>query len=136
MNKGQKPMLPLWLSPTQIRFIPVGDEFISDCEGFIEELNNLSGHLIIRSDLDDREQSVGRKIRDAEKEWVPIIIVVGEKERTTKKFNPRFRKESIGDENRQYSIKDLKDLMSKLLLGYPNEPLPLKVHMSKRPKFK
>ena len=136
MNKGQKPMLPLWLSPTQIRFIPVGDEFISDCEDFIEELNNFSGHLNIRSDLDDREQSVGRKIRDAEKEWVPIIIVVGEKERTTKKFNPRFRKKSIGNENTQYSIKDLKDLMSKLLLGYPSEPLPLTFHMSKRPKFK
>jgi threonyl-tRNA synthetase len=136
MNKGQKPMLPLWLSPIQIRFIPVGDEFISDCEGFIEELNNLSGYLNIRSDLDDREQSVGRKIRDAEKEWIPIIIVIGEKERNTKKFNPRFRKDSIGDENRQYSINDLIEMMSKLLSGYPNEPLPLEVHMSKRPKFK
>ena len=67
---------------------------------------------------------------------MPIIIVVGEKERTTKKFNPRFRKDSIGEENRQYSINDLNDMMSKLLLGYPNEPLPLAVHMSKRPKFK
>jgi threonyl-tRNA synthetase len=136
MNKGLKPMLPLWLSPTQIRFIPVGDEFISDCEGFIQEFNKLSEFLCIRSDLDDREQSVGRKIRDAEKEWIPIIIVVGEKERNTKKFSPRFRSESIGNENIQYSINDLNGLMSKHLKGYPCEPVPLAIHMSKRPKFK
>lgn len=136
MNKGLKPMLPLWLSPTQIRFIPVGDEFISDCNVFIKELENQSGHLCIRSDLDDREQSVGRKIRDAEKEWIPIIIVVGEKERSTKKFSPRFRKESIGDENKHYSINDLSELMSKQLSDYPTELLPLAVYMSKRPKFK
>ena len=42
MKQGKKPMLPLWLSPTQIRFIPVSEEFIIDCEKFIEEMNKLS----------------------------------------------------------------------------------------------
>ena len=120
----------------QIRFIPVGDEFITDCEEFIQELDKLSDYLYIRSDLDDREQSVGRKIRDAEKEWIPIIIVVGEKERSTKKFSPRFRSESIGKDNQQYSLRGLNGLMSKNLKGYPCEPMPLAIHMSKRPKFK
>ena len=41
MNKGQKPMLPFWLCPTQIRFVPVGDEFISDCEKFVKDLNKM-----------------------------------------------------------------------------------------------
>jgi threonyl-tRNA synthetase len=41
MNQGKKPMLPLWLSPTQVRFIPVADEFVSDCEKFIDELNKI-----------------------------------------------------------------------------------------------
>lgn len=71
INQGKKPMLPLWLSPTQIRFIPVADEFVSDCEKFIDELNKISPFYFIRSDIDDREESVGRKIRDAEKEWIP-----------------------------------------------------------------
>jgi len=136
MNQGQKPMLPLWLSPTQIRFIPVGDEFISDCEKFIDELNKLSEFLCIRSDIDDRDESVARKIRDAEKEWIPIIIVVGEKEKDKKKFNPRFRIENIGNSNISYNIRDLHKLISNQIKDFPQEPLPLSLYLSKRPKFK
>jgi len=130
IKQGKKPMLPLWLSPTQIRFIPVGDEFISDCEKFIDELNKASQYL------DDREESVSRKIRDAEKEWVPIIIVVGEKERNGKKFTPRFRSKDIGDSDKSYTIKELHELITKQTQSFPQESIPLSTHLSKRPKFK
>ena len=136
MNKGQKPMLPLWISPTQIRFIPVGDEFIDDCKKYADELNKLSDFYIIRSDIDDREESVSKKIRDAEKEWIPIIIVLGEKERDNKKCNPRFRSNIIGDNNKKYTTKELHDLITKQTKGFPQKPLPLSIYMSKRPKFK
>ena len=96
MNKGQKPMLPLWLSPTQIRFIPVKSDFVKICEKLIEDFNKKSPFIHIRADIDDREESVSRKIRDAEKEWTPIIVVVGEKESKSKTFSPRFRDKSIG----------------------------------------
>jgi len=134
MDKGKKPMLPLWLSPTQIRFIPIGDEFISDCKKLTEELH-LDEHYIIRSDIDDREESVGRKIRDAEKEWIPIIIVVGEKEKTSKKFKPRFRISKLGKE-KEYSIKEIQKLVKEITKGFPQKPLPLPLYLSKRPKFK
>jgi threonyl-tRNA synthetase len=136
MSKGQKPMLPFWLSPTQIRFIPVGDEFISDCKNFVDELNKISDYQIIRSDIDDREESVGRKIRDAEKEWIPIIIVIGEKEKHSKTFNPRFRTEDIGDSNKIYKLSDLHELISTKTKGLQYEPLPLPIYLSNRPKFK
>jgi threonyl-tRNA synthetase len=136
MKKGEKPMLPLWLSPTQIRFIPVGDEFIDDCEKYIDELNKNSEYQHIRADIDDREESVSRKIRDAEKEWTPIVIVVGEKEKKSKKFNPRFRVNSIGDSKKSYSIKELFDLIQKHSKGFPQKPLPLSTCLSQRPKFK
>jgi threonyl-tRNA synthetase len=136
MSKGQKPMLPLWISPTQIRFIPVGDEFINDCEKYVNDLNNLSELYHIRSDIDDREESVSRKIRDAEKEWIPIIIVVGEKEKIGQKFTPRFRVESIGDSNKSYSINELFELIKPKIKGFPQAILPLSTHLSKRPKFK
>jgi len=136
MNKGQKPMLPLWLSPTQIRFIPVGDEFIKDCEKFTQDLNSFSDYLCIRLDIDDREESVGRRIRDAEKEWIPIIIVIGEKEKQSKKFNPRFRSKKLGDENKSYSLKELHDLIIAKTKSYPQGLLPLSTYLSKRPKFK
>ena len=136
MNKGEKPMLPLWLCPTHIRFIPVGDEFISECEGFVDELKKMSEYICVRADIDDREQSVGRKIRDAEKEWTPVIVVVGEKEKTSKTFNPRFRKEGVGEDEKSYSLQELFDLVGAKVKKYPQEQIPHPVHLSKRPKFK
>jgi threonyl-tRNA synthetase len=136
INKGEKPMLPIWLSPTQIRFIPVGDEFVKECKKYIEELNDISNYLSIRADIDDREESVSKKIREAEKEWIPIIVVIGEKEKEKKKFNPRFRIKELGDENNEYSIKELHNLITDKTKYYPQEPLPMQLYLSKRPKFK
>jgi len=136
MSKGQKPMLPLWLSPTQIRFIPVSSDFVKTCEKIIEMFDQKSPCIHIRADIDDREESVSRKIRDAEKEWIPIIVVVGDKESKTKKFIPRFRDKTVSDENREYSLDELYDLISKSTANYPQHRIPLSVYLSKRPKFK
>ena len=136
MSKGQKPMLPIWLSPVQIRFIPVGSEFVETCKQFINEFNNISPFIHIRVDIDDREESVSKKIRDAEKEWTPIIIVVGDREKESKMFSPRFRIDKLGDSNKTYSINELHDLISKQTQGFPQKPLHLSTYLSKRPKFK
>ena len=136
MSKGEKAMLPLWLSPTQIRFIPLGDEFIADCEAYIEELQNHSSLELIRADIDDRDESVGRRIRDAEKEWTPIIIVVGEKEKTAGRFKPRFRSDQLGDNDNIYSLEEIAGIIDQYGKGFPTEPLPLPKFLSKRPRFK
>ena len=136
INKGQKPMLPLWLSPTQIRFIPVKSDFVQTCEKFIEEINKKSLYVHIRADIDDREESVSRKIRDAEKEWTPVIIVVGEKERKSKSFKPRFRDKTIGDDSRAYRLDELYNLIKDSTSGFPQQRIPLSVKLSQRPKFK
>ncbi len=136
MNQGKKPMLPLWLSPTQVRFIPVADEFVSDCEKFIDELNKISPFYFIRSDIDDREESVGRKIRDAEKEWIPYIVVVGEKERKEKAVLPRVRTSDLGQGDKPYTISQLHNLVLERVKDFPQQKLPLALYLSKRPKFK
>jgi len=136
MSKGQKPMLPVWLSPTQMRFIPVGSDFVKTCENFIDELNKKSPFINIRTDIDNREESVSRKIRDAEQEWVPIIVVVGEKENNSKTFTPRFRKKTIGEENKAYTLDELIKLICEITSDYPQHKIPQSVHLSKRPKFK
>ena len=136
MEKNIKPMLPLWLSPTQIRLIPVNEGFVEDCKKFIEEINSPSECYYVRADIDDREESVSRKIRDAEKEWIPIIIVIGEKERQDKKYKPRFRREDVGESNKYYSVKELHDLVLEKTKDFPQEPIPLPIYLSKRPKFK
>ncbi|MBS3748740.1 MAG: threonine--tRNA ligase [Candidatus Thermoplasmatota archaeon] len=136
MSKGEKAMLPVWLSPTQIRFIPLGDEFIGNCNAYIEELQNHSSLELIRADVDDRDESVGRRIRDAEKEWIPLIIVVGEKEKTAGRFKPRFRSSELGDNNKVYSLEELAGIIDSYGTGFPTEPLPLPRLLSKRPRFK
>ncbi len=136
MSKGEKPMIPLWLSPTQVRFIPIGDEFVKDCKKYVDELNDFSNYLYIRADIDDREESVSKKIREAEQEWIPIIIVLGNKEKEKKEFNPRFRIKELGDENKTYSIKEIHDIITEKTKSYPQEPLPIQLYLSKRPKFK
>ena len=136
INKGQKPILPIWLSPTQIRFIPVKSDFVKICEKFVEEFNKKSQYIHIRADIDDREESVSRKIRDAEKEWTPVIVVVGEKESKSKTFTPRFRDKTIGRENQTYKLDELYNLISGITSDYPQQRIPLSVNLSKRPKFK
>ncbi|MBU0496708.1 MAG: threonine--tRNA ligase [Candidatus Thermoplasmatota archaeon] len=136
MNQGHKPMLPLWLSPTQIRFIPVSSEYTTTCESFITAFNTKSSYIHLRADIDDREESVSKKIRDAEKEWIPVIIVVGEKETTQKTFTPRFRTPTLGKDNHTYTLDELYTLITQQTAEYPQHQLPLAVHTSKRPKFK
>jgi threonyl-tRNA synthetase len=136
MAQGKKPMLPLWLSPTQVRFIPVADEFTIDCERFVDELAKISPFYFIRADIDDREESVSRKIRDAEKEWVPFIIVVGEKERSQKVVVPRVRTPELGKENTAYSMQQLHELIVSQTKEFPQQKLPVNLYVSKRPKFK
>src|SRR5215212_7450527 len=61
-KEGGIASLPLWLSHTQVRVIPVGKQHIDFCEKIEKELSSAQ----IRTDIDDREESVGKKIRESE----------------------------------------------------------------------
>ena len=87
-REGRKPGLPLWLAPTQVRVIPVKPEFFEYCEKLAEKISQHD----IRVDLDDRNESVGKSIRDAETDWIRYIIVIGEKEVNATKLSIRDRK--------------------------------------------
>ena len=68
--------LPLWLSPAQIRLIPVGGEYVEHCQRLIAEYGNLP----LRIEVDDRSISVSSKLKSAHEEYVPHKLVVGQKE--------------------------------------------------------
>ncbi|MDE1844977.1 MAG: threonine--tRNA ligase [Thaumarchaeota archaeon] len=87
-REGRKPMFPLWLAPTQVRLIPVKPEFLDYCEKLADRLTENN----IRVDVDDRNESVGKSIRDAETEWIRYIIVIGEKEVNSTTLSIRDRK--------------------------------------------
>ncbi len=85
--KKDIPVFPLWLSPTQVRIIPVSDKFMDFCKETKGKLSS-SG---IRADIDDRDFSLGKKIMFAEEEWVPYIVVIGQKEAQSGIFPVRDR---------------------------------------------
>ena len=66
--------LPFWIAPVQIRVIPVGTDHREAAERLRNELAEYRG------DVDDRDETVGRRIRDAELEKIPYVIVYGDKE--------------------------------------------------------
>lgn len=128
-KKGKKPMLPLWLSPTQVRVLPVGEEQLEYAFKILEDLEK-SG---IRTDIDDRDLRLGKKIRDAEKEWVPYIIVIGDDEIKNSTLNIRSRDDSS---QKNTSIGEFKASFLDLIKGKPTRPLPLPRRLSLRASFR
>ena len=124
-QQGVKAKLPFWLSPTQIRLIPVKDEFVDDCLALAEELPG-------RVDVDDRDMTVGKKIRDAEREWTDLIVVYGDKEKAGAEFQVRIR----GEDDRQMNVQAMADLVRELQGDMPFDPLPLPILLSRRINFR
>ena len=85
--KKNIPVFPLWLSPTQVRIIPVSDKFMNFAVKLKEDMYKSD----IRVDIDDRDFSLGKKIMFAEEEWVPYIAVVGQKEYESGVISGRYR---------------------------------------------
>jgi threonyl-tRNA synthetase len=127
-QKGKKVILPLWLSPTQVRICAVSDSHVKACLKIADELDKAT----IRVDVDDRGESVGKKISGSEKEWVPYTLVIGDKELKAKKIPVRVREEGkVVD----MSLDELVKVIQKETEGMPFKKLSLPRELSKRPKF-
>jgi threonyl-tRNA synthetase len=128
-KQGKTPSLPIWLSPSQVRIIPVSSRFLTLSEDLA---NRLEGSQI-RADLDDREESVGKRIRDAEREWIPYIIVIGEKEASDLSKLP-IRVRAIG-KTVDFELEKLISEINEKVGGKPRLPLSLPRLVSKQPSF-
>lgn len=127
-KEGRKPQFPLWLAPTQVRIIPVKPEFLDYCEKLADKISSFD----IRVDVDDRNESVGKSIRDAETDWISYIIVVGEKEVNATKMSVRDRK--AGDV-REISVEELVKEIKEQTHDKPFMKLNMNRHLSKRPQI-
>ena len=127
-KEGRKPSFPLWLAPTQVRIIPLKDEFYE----FSENLADRISVNDVRVDIDDRNESIGKRIREAEKEWIRYILVIGEKEKNSEHLSIRDRQ--TGDV-RDISFDDFLNEMKEQTKGKPFTGLNLPKHLSKRPQL-
>ncbi|MDP2667784.1 MAG: His/Gly/Thr/Pro-type tRNA ligase C-terminal domain-containing protein, partial [Nitrosopumilaceae archaeon] len=127
-REGRKPHFPLWLAPTQVRIIPLKPEFFEYCEKLADSI----GHKNIRVDIDDRNESIGKRIRDAETEWIRYSLVIGEKEINSKNLNVRDRESGAVKE---ISMDDFVLEIQKQVEGKPSSPLNSARHVSERPQI-
>lgn len=95
---------PLWVSPEQLRIIQVKDT--DEVVNFVQQLVAAAQEKGIRVHVDDDNQSVGKKIRDAEVWKVPYTLVIGEKEVREERLKPRVRSDLavLGDVEREYEV--------------------------------
>ena len=82
---------PLWLSPLQVKVLPISDKFMDYAQSIFQSLKNAD----IRVEIDDRNEKIGKKIRDTELAKTPFMLVVGEKEMNENKVS--VRRQGKGD---------------------------------------
>lgn len=122
------PMLPTWLSPIEVRIITVGE----DHKDFANELYDKINAENIRVDVDDRDESVGKKIRNAATEWIPYIFVVGDNEKESGAFSVTVRE--TGEKVDMTVDELIKEVLDKTK-GMPYRGLPLPKDISTRINF-
>lgn len=122
------PMLPTWLSPTQVRFLPIAERHIEYAMELAQDLKENG----IRVDVDDRTDTVGKKIRNAGKEWVPYVVVIGDKEVESKELVVNIRSTN---EKVSMTITDLIEKIGSETVKMPFRDLPLPLKVSKRINF-
>lgn len=122
------PILPTWLSPIEVRIITVGE----DHKDFANELYDKINAENIRVDVDDRDESVGKKIRNAATEWIPYIFVVGDNEKESGVFSVTVRE--TGEKVDMTVDELIKEVLDKTK-GMPYRGLPLPKDISTRINF-
>lgn len=125
--RGDTPSLPVWLSPVQVRIIPFSSEFLRRAD----EIAQLLEENMIRVDIDDREESLAKRIREAEVKWVPYIVVLGKKEVETGKLSVRMR----GRGQAELTVDELVARVLEETRGYPRISTSLPRYVSKRPRY-
>ncbi|OKY78449.1 MAG: Threonyl-tRNA synthetase [Candidatus Methanohalarchaeum thermophilum] len=127
-HKMEKPKIPIWLCPTQIRLLTISEDNLEYANKIKEKLKEEG----IRVDIDDRNERLGKKIREAEKEWIPYIGVIGDDEEKEDFINLRIREQ---EKEEKFEVEEIVELIKEKLEGKPNRKLPLPDMLSKRPKF-
>ena len=96
---------PLWLYPAQIRLVPVNKKHLAFCKRLV--LNN--SQLPVRIEIDDRDEHLNKRIKQAHEDLVPFVVVIGDKEMSSKA-----------------NLKEFNSALSKIVKSAKNKPfIPL-----------
>ena len=101
---------PLWLSPVQVKLLPISDSYLSYANTVMKQLQAAG----IRCELDSRSEKLGYKIREAQLDQVPYMVILGQKEMETKTV--AVRKRDLGDQG-ELSVSEFIAHLQEEILG-------------------
>ncbi|MFA7563481.1 MAG: His/Gly/Thr/Pro-type tRNA ligase C-terminal domain-containing protein, partial [Methanoculleus sp.] len=127
------PSFPTWLAPTQVRLVPVAERHVC----FAEEIGARLIAAGIRTDVDDRDESVNKKVREAGMDWVPYVAVIGDQEAETGRLMVTIRKLSEKKKpcKEMMSEDELIQAVKMETAGKPFRPLYTPRFLSQKPRF-
>jgi len=125
-EKGGAARLPYWLSPVQLRLMPVNENSLPRCL-------EIAPQLKARVEIDDRKETVGHKIRDAEMKWIPFIGIIGEKELESGAISLRERGKP---EQKTLPLVELAQILGGCQGDKPYESVNWPLLLSKQPRFR
>jgi threonyl-tRNA synthetase len=95
---------PMWLTPVQVKVLPISDKFLPYAEKILSQLKNND----IRAEIDSRSEKIGKKIRDTELAKIPLMLIIGEKEVNDGMVS--VRRQGKGDEGTK-SVREFIDMV-------------------------
>jgi threonyl-tRNA synthetase len=120
--------IPLWLNPEQVRIVPIGESHLKRAI----EIAELMERRNIRVGIDDRNETINKKVREAKMDWVNYVIVIGDKEVKSDKVPVYVREKNANIEmNVESLIKEIEEKTN----GMPFRPMYIPREMSKRPIY-
>jgi threonyl-tRNA synthetase len=134
VSEGKPPMLPVWLSPEQVRIIPV------DVERHLGQSIRVAERLEkegARVGVDDRSLTVSKRVAEAKTRWIPFIIVYGEREERSGSLRIVVREESTLEKDRveEMSLEEFAEYFRRRVEGMPVRPLYVPRELSRRIVF-
>ena len=127
---GGKGILPLWLNPEQVRLLTVNEKHIPRAQ----EVATILRRSNIRCGIDDRNESVPKKVREAKQDWVGFVIVIGDKETAVSAIQTTYKVyDRNSDQDRDLPIGDIIRETGEKCRGMPYRPLYFPADLSKRP---
>ncbi len=123
------PGFKTWIAPVQVRLLTVNDKQNEYAEKILDVLNR-EGY---RADFDDREETLGKKIRQAEIDWIPYIVILGKNEEEGGTVSIRKRligkpfgpKKSTSEQFNNIQLEEFLEMLEEDTRGFPKHKLPI-----------
>jgi threonyl-tRNA synthetase len=127
-RKGKIGTLPIWINPEQVRFLTVSESHLTKARELADAVQKSN----IRVGIDDRGETVGKKVREAKQDWVSYVVVIGDKEMNSDALSVYDRS---ANKNIEMTVGQLIDQVRQGIGEMPFRPMYLPRELSKRVDF-